>query len=47
MGYFDDHFEEGFSDGLIEGQDFYMENGYRVLTEKYLTDRGYCCANGL
>jgi hypothetical protein len=23
-----------------------MENGYRVMTESYLTNRGYCCANG-
>ena len=46
MGLFDDHFEDGLRHGLIEGQDYYLENGYRVMTEKYLTDRGYCCANG-
>jgi len=48
MGYFDDLFDDsiGFSDGLKEGADFYMENGYRVMTESYLVRRGYCCANG-
>lgn len=48
MGYFDDIFgdPDSFSDGLKEGHDFYMENGYRVMTEKFLTNRGYCCANG-
>ena len=46
MGYFDDLFSDSFSDGLEEGKDYYMENGYRVMTERYLTNRGYCCANG-
>lgn len=48
MGYFDDLFDDSneFSDGLQEGTDFYMENGYRVMTESYLVRRGYCCANG-
>ncbi len=32
---------------LIEGLDFYLNaEGYVVLTEKYLFDRGYCCGNG-
>ena len=32
---------------LIEGEDFYYnEQGYMVLTAKYLLDRGYCCGNG-
>ncbi len=48
MGYFDDIFPDtdGFSDGLIEGKDFTMENGYRVMTEEFLVRRGYCCSNG-
>lgn len=32
---------------LVEGIDYYInENGYVVLTDKYLRDRGYCCGNG-
>lgn len=31
---------------LIEGEDYYIENGYYVFTEKYLLDRGYCCGSG-
>jgi hypothetical protein len=32
---------------LIEGVHYYInENGYVVLTAKYLLDRGYCCGNG-
>ena len=30
---------------LVEGTDFYFENGLMVLTEKFLKDRGYCCGN--
>jgi hypothetical protein len=36
-----------FSDDLIEGIHYYRsEQGYRIMTEKYLTDRGWCCGNG-
>lgn len=32
---------------LMEGDDFYYnEQGYMVLTEKYLLQRGTCCGNG-
>ncbi|HXB94938.1 MAG TPA: DUF5522 domain-containing protein [Puia sp.] len=32
---------------LTEGMDFYYnEQGYMVLTEKFLRERGYCCGNG-
>lgn len=32
---------------FIEGVDFYQdENGYTVLTPKYLLERGFCCGNG-
>ncbi|MEO6290231.1 MAG: DUF5522 domain-containing protein [Ginsengibacter sp.] len=32
---------------FIEGIHFYQnENGYTVLTEKYLLERDYCCGNG-
>ena len=26
-------------------KDFYWENGYKVMTEKYHIKRGYCCKN--
>ena len=29
----------------IEKDDFYMENGFFVFTEKYHLKRGYCCGN--
>jgi hypothetical protein len=32
---------------LEEGIDFYFnEQGFMVLTAKYLLERGYCCGNG-
>lgn len=31
---------------LIEGLDFYFEDGLMVLTSRYLLNRGYCCGNG-
>jgi hypothetical protein len=31
---------------LIEGVDFYLENGFYVFTASYLLRRGYCCDNG-
>lgn len=32
---------------LVEGEDFYFnENGFMVLTEKYLLQKGECCGNG-
>jgi hypothetical protein len=48
MGIFDSVFgnSDSFSDELHEGKDFYMEKGYRVMTESYLINRGYCCSNG-
>ena len=27
-------------------KDFYYENGYKVMTEKYHLKRGSCCDNG-
>jgi len=30
---------------LIEGIDFYFENGLMVLTAHFLKKRGYCCGN--
>jgi hypothetical protein len=36
-----------FSDGLIEGIHYNLnEKGYRVMTEKYLRERGWCCGSG-
>lgn len=32
---------------LIENIDYYInKDGYVVLTEKFLLNRGYCCGNG-
>jgi len=31
---------------LQEGEDFYWESGFMVLTARYLAKRGYCCGNG-
>jgi len=31
---------------LVEGEDFYYENGLMVLTEAYLRRRGFCCECG-
>lgn len=36
-----------FSDGLVEGVHYYMSGkGYRIMTERYLRERGWCCGNG-
>jgi hypothetical protein len=31
---------------LVEGEDYYVENGLYVFTASYLERRGYCCNNG-
>lgn len=31
---------------LVEGLDYYFENGLMVLTAHFLRNRGYCCGNG-
>jgi hypothetical protein len=31
---------------LIEGVDYYFENGLMVLTAHFLLKRGYCCGSG-
>jgi hypothetical protein len=31
---------------LVEGEDFYIENGLYVFTREYLLKRGYCCQSG-
>ena len=48
MGQFDDLFDNGIGlhGNLQEGTDYYLENGYRVMTKEFLIKRGYCCANG-
>ena len=33
-------------DQLVEGIDYYMENGFMVFTAIYLRKRGYCCQSG-
>ena len=39
-------YKDDTSPKLVEGVDFYFENGFMVLTAKFLRDRGYCCENG-
>lgn len=34
------------SQKLVEGIDYYFDKGLMVLTEHFLTKRGYCCGNG-
>lgn len=36
----------GKSPRIIEGIDYYCENGLMVLTAHFLKNRGYCCENG-
>jgi hypothetical protein len=31
------------SPSLIEGEDYYLEGELRVLTERFLLRRGFCC----
>ena len=32
---------------LIEGEDYHISlQGFRIFTEKYLLNRGYCCVSG-
>lgn len=31
---------------LVEGRDYYVENGLYVFTAYYHQQRGYCCGNG-
>jgi len=31
---------------LVEGVDYYVENGNLVFTKEYLLKRGYCCESG-
>jgi hypothetical protein len=30
----------------MNSEDFYIDNGYYVFTEKYHLKRGYCCKSG-
>jgi hypothetical protein len=34
------------SDELVLGEDYYIENGCWVFTEKFLLKRGFCCRSG-
>lgn len=36
----------GRNEPLVEGVDYYIEDGRWVFTEKFLRDRGHCCASG-
>ena len=46
MNEFDNSKETGSGGQIVEGIDFYFEDGLMVLTERYLRRRGYCCNNG-
>ena len=37
--------KEYYKEQVLKSQDFYFENGYKVMTEKYHLKRGYCCNN--
>ena len=34
------------SEKIVEGIDYYFDQGLMVLTEHFLKKRGYCCGNG-
>ena len=34
------------TDELVEGVDYYLENGFMVFTAVYLQKRGFCCHSG-
>ena len=36
----------GRNEPLVEGVDYYVEDGRWVFTEKFLRDRGRCCESG-
>ena len=36
----------GSSEEILEGRDFYWENGLLVMTAEFLKRRGYCCESG-
>lgn len=31
---------------LVEGEDYYLENGLMIFTHAYHLKRGYCCDSG-
>jgi hypothetical protein len=31
---------------LVEGEDYYLENGLMVFTARFHLSRGYCCGSG-
>jgi hypothetical protein len=37
---------ENASPSVSEGEDFYLEGGLMVFTERFLRKRGYCCESG-
>ena len=38
--------ESSSGDVLVEGLDYYVEDGLYVFTAHYLLKRGYCCQSG-
>jgi hypothetical protein len=34
------------AENLVEGVDYYIEDGLYVFTREYLLKRGYCCESG-
>ncbi len=37
---------ESINNPKLDPEDYYMEDGYLVYTEKYLLKRGHCCQSG-
>ena len=45
-GLSDSSHTNGSESPLVEGEDYYIENGLSVFTARFLRRRGYCCDNG-
>ena len=40
-------YKSNYEDELREGVDYHLsKDGYRIMTESFLMNRGYCCGNG-
>jgi len=45
--YLDIEYSSSYDDEQKEGIDYILStDGYRIMTERFLTNRGYCCGNG-
>ena len=40
-------YKSAYNDELREGIDYLLsEDGYRIMTQSFLVNRGFCCGNG-